>query len=583
MAVVNPFADLIQGVLQGHMLNEHMKNQAMQEQAFQRQMQREDEEGQIKDIQNQMMLRSAGRPVVGNVVQDMAPGVTGRISRQMVGGDMPDTTEATAPDPRIPDALRPNGPDSSTPTTQDLANLPTMKTSVDPALSRSGAVPYMRPVDKSRLLKYKGRDGSEVQVEAFTPEEIQQRQQDAAERAEALKAKLAGMGDVYKKQADRDYYESELSRRGVTAPDMLVRAGVAQQGQKVLPEELGGMIDKAKTILSPTYKDVPQGGSLYEVPNPIAAAGAPGQQARQGFIDSANAAAGNGPRLVASSPGKQTPEEDYADASAKALGLKSRTEMNKGQWDKVLGEYKASNQDPDMHGMMMATKESALASANLSRALRQTQLDQAPTKEQASDIADDLINHRLAPDQISQIRGRGNGGLGLMVYSAAKAKDPEFSWEKASSEYNLAKAPTFQQNVRYMDSVSESIPMVIDRAKKLDNVGVKSLAKAINWTKDQTNNIDLKKFRTDATLVSDEIAKILQGGGTGSGTSDAKMKQAGEILNTSDSPAAIAAALGDVQQLIGFRRKAMTKGTYLENAAPAEKPAAAAAGANPYR
>jgi len=110
--------------------------------------------------------------------------------------------------------------------------------------------------------------------------------------------------------------------------------------------------------------------------------------------------------------------------------------------------------------------------------------------------------------------------------------------------------------------------MVIDRAKKLDNGKVRSINALVSAGKNQFNDIDLKRFQTDATLVADEIAKILQGGGTGAGTSDAKLQQAGNILKTSDSPAAIAAALGDVQQLIGFRRKALTRGTYLENAQP---------------
>ncbi len=57
----------------------------------------------------------------------------------------------------------------------------------------------------------------------------------------------------------------------------------------------------------------------------------------------------------------------------------------------------------------------------------------------------------------------------------------------------------------------------------------------------QFNNIDLKKFQTDKVLVGDEIAKILQGGGTGSGTSDAKLKQAADLVKESDSPAAIRA------------------------------------------
>jgi hypothetical protein len=319
-------------------------------------------------------------------------------------------------------------------------------------------------------------------------------------------------------------------------------------------------------------------------PNPIAAIRDQRQQNVQQFVDNAKnagqpgTAAPSRAKITLIQGPKQTPEEDYADAFAKTLkgpdgtSLTSRTQMSKPQWDAVLGQYKAANADPEARAALISARQSAEASRTLSNTLRQIQIDQAPTKEQASQLADDLVHHNLAPDQISQIRGRGNGSLGLMVYSAAKKLDPTFNWEQASSEYQLSKSPAFQQTVRYMDSVQESIPQIIDRANKLNNFGVKGIAAAINAGKNQVNNIDLKKFQTDATLVSDEIAKILSGGGTGSSTSDAKLKQAGAILGQNDSPAAIAAALGEVKDLIGFRRKALTRGTYLENANPAAMP-----------
>jgi hypothetical protein len=79
----------------------------------------------------------------------------------------------------------------------------------------------------------------------------------------------------------------------------------------------------------------------------------------------------------------------------------------------------------------------------------------------------------------------------------------------------------------------------------------------------------------DALLVGDEIAKILQGGGTGSGVSDAKLKQASDLISTSDSVPAVAAAIKEVQFLIGNRRQSLTRGTYMERpSTPAATPAA---------
>lgn len=556
MAVVNPFGDMVQGVLQGHAIAMQLRNQAMQEEAFQRSVQKDDDERQIRSLSLQQQMDQMGRRVIPgtNMVPDTGIGVTSQIQRQMDPGTSA-APAAGAPDTAgggVPFYLRPNAPDTPAAqappaaSPQDIANLPQARTSVVP----TGLEPTqtMRPVDKSRVTTFKDPVSKQtIQWERYTPEEIAQREanRQASLQSQVEMAKAKTGLDV----ADMTRRATLLREGGGSPAQGLASVGVPD-GTPLTRAEVVSMTEAAQKIRAGNELKLGQGEKLVERPGVTAAGG--GQAS-----------------VLASNAPKQTPEEDYADSAARKLGLKSRTDLSQEQWGTVLGQYKADSADPDAKAMMMATKQSALASANLSQALRQTQLDQAPTKEQAADIATDMVNHRLAPDQLSQIRGRGNGGLGLMVYAAAKKLDPEFSWEKASSEYQLAKAPTFQQNVRYMDSVQESIPMVIDRAKKLDNFGVKGIASLINSGKNQVNNIDLKKFQTDATLVSDEIGKILQGGGTGSSTSDAKLKQASEILGKNDSPKAIAAALGDVQELIGFRRKALTRGTYLENAAPA--------------
>jgi ribosomal protein L17 len=245
---------------------------------------------------------------------------------------------------------------------------------------------------------------------------------------------------------------------------------------------------------------------------------------------------------------------------ARNLG-KTPAQLNPQEGLESFAKFAELKQDPTMRALAIAQK-------NLATTLARAQLDQMPTAEDAANIADDIQNHRLAPDQISILRGRGNGQLGLMIERAMKKQNPQFNWEQAASEYQLARSPGFQNTVRYMDSVQESIPLVIQRAQALANGNVRSINALLNAGRNQFNNIDVKKFQTDALLVADELGKILQGGGSGAGTSDAKLKQASEILSTSDSPEAIAAALGDVNTLIGFRRQALTKGTYLENTKP---------------
>lgn len=223
---------------------------------------------------------------------------------------------------------------------------------------------------------------------------------------------------------------------------------------------------------------------------------------------------------------------------------------------------------------------------NLEMATRQLSLSQQPTPEQAKQVAEDLVKHRIAPEQMAQMFG-GFGPAGQnfkrMVYSEAKNLDPEFDFEQAASEYGLVKSPAFQTTVRYMDSVQSSIPQLLTASDKLARTNVQSINKVLNFAKDQTGGIDVKRFNTDRVLLADEIAKILQGGGTGGATSDAKLRQAEDILKSEDSPAQIKTALEEVQGLISLRRAALTRGTYLANGTQSGGTGGAGNAGNPYR
>lgn len=176
-----------------------------------------------------------------------------------------------------------------------------------------------------------------------------------------------------------------------------------------------------------------------------------------------------------------------------------------------------------------------------------------------------VLEGRMAPSQVVSLYG-GYGKEGAAFKRALATRiqqmDPTFNFQEAESNYQYGKNTGVQASIRYMTSVQDSIPMLLERAKTLNNGNVRGINALVNAGKDQFNNVDLKRFKTDVTLVADEVAKILQGGGTGSATSDAKLRQASALLSESDSPAAIAASLADINTLIGFRKEAQTAGTY---------------------
>lgn len=269
----------------------------------------------------------------------------------------------------------------------------------------------------------------------------------------------------------------------------------------------------------------------------------------------------SGKVLFTAPPKTEKPTGDFErihlPAYAKSLG-KTVEQLTPQQVMKAEADYAQRGQDP-------ASRDAALASRELANTMRQMQIGQMPTEADAKMYAQDVLAHRLSPDQFSQFRGRGNGALGTMIEREVKKANPEFDWEQAAAEYQLTKSPQFQNAVRYMDSVQSSIPLVVKRAQELGNSKIRFVNGLANMGRDQLNDPALAKFQTDALLVADEIAKILQGGGTGSGTSDAKLQQAASIIRQSDSPANIAAKMAEVQQLISYRRHSLTKGTYMES------------------
>jgi hypothetical protein len=268
-------------------------------------------------------------------------------------------------------------------------------------------------------------------------------------------------------------------------------------------------------------------------------------------------------------PPKVGSEEDFVATYAKEkFHTDDPRSLTVAQKSEALGAFKAANADQEV-------RAAALAQKNIAEALARIKEGQQPTAEDAKTVAEDLVSHRQSPSQVKLMFGtRGVEGQAFMlkVNTEARKLDPTFNYEEAESNYQLVKSPAFQNTVRYMDSALESIPRLEQNAKNLGNGSFRTLNQLANAAKDQFNSTDLKRFKTDALLVGDEVAKILSGGGTGSATSDAKLKQATDIIGVSDSVPAIAAAMQEVQALMGNRRRALTRGTYMEGSGTTPAP-----------
>lgn len=268
--------------------------------------------------------------------------------------------------------------------------------------------------------------------------------------------------------------------------------------------------------------------------------------------------------------------ETFTGSYAKSLGKQTWNELSPHEQMSGFHEFTVSKQDPALASLLKESQQLRIA-------MEKAQLGQQPTKEDATLIADLIDTHKMAPSQLTLFGGMGAAGAAFkrMVGTELVKKNPEFNWEQAESDYQFAKSPGFQNTVRYMDAVVESIPRLQQNATKLANGKFKSWNALKNAAAAEFNSADVKALKTDVLLVGDEVAKILQGGGSGSATSDAKLKQAAEIFSTSDDVPAIVAAVDEVQYLIGNRRNTLTRGTFAEHREPPAPAKAAPVAATP--
>lgn len=225
-----------------------------------------------------------------------------------------------------------------------------------------------------------------------------------------------------------------------------------------------------------------------------------------------------------------------------------------------------------------ATPEQIIAARKVytdaGREPEKTSAEEAIAPDDVAGAAQAILAGRMAPSQLSLVGGMGSRGVKFKqaVVAEVNKQNPAFNWQQAESGYQFGKSPATQTTVRYLDNVSKTIPMLRDANKVFKRSNVQFVNDVIKSGKKQFGNVDVADFDFKNTLLADEIAKVLQGGGTGSGTSDAKLRQAQDLLNGRMTPAQYDAVLDAADEMLKVRRDTLTKGTFMEGAG--QQPAA---------
>ena len=178
-----------------------------------------------------------------------------------------------------------------------------------------------------------------------------------------------------------------------------------------------------------------------------------------------------------------------------------------------------------------------------------------------------LAQRQISPSQVAQLYGGMGGGAAQvkrMIADRAIKLDPTLNLQELEANYKFSSAPGTQTTVRFIENIEKTIPTLENIIGKMKLGNVKIINAATLATKGQFGSKDVASFYFAQTLLADEIAKILQGGGTGSATSDAKLKQALELLDSDMSPQQWEGVLDTAREMLAVRKKSLTKGTYME-------------------
>jgi hypothetical protein len=175
-------------------------------------------------------------------------------------------------------------------------------------------------------------------------------------------------------------------------------------------------------------------------------------------------------------------------------------------------------------------------------------------------LAQMVIKNQVAPQELP-----GFGKQRAQVLAAVHKIDPNYNAAQMDRAYHYANEPSTQNTLNYLQSLtgpddkSGNLGIVIQMSNALPRGKYPPINNAKQWAKLQTGNPQIAQYYAAITESADQVAKIMQGGGTGSGTSDAKMRQALNLFNHGFTSAQMSSVASTLRELLANRKAAMIR------------------------
>lgn len=226
----------------------------------------------------------------------------------------------------------------------------------------------------------------------------------------------------------------------------------------------------------------------------------------------------------------------------------SGTGPNKGQW-------LVDNQFNPIRQLTTASeKGSAL---ELQKFQQQMQVTMAGAKQQAIDI----VEGRKDPSQISNRSATYNLISSYADDYSQQQYGKPFDFAKAAGDYKYANNAQTKNTLNYLNSLtgpdgkSGNLQELVNRSNAIGRTPFPALNDVAAWARLEAGSPKIAAYHAAVTEVSDQVAKILQGGG--SGTSDAKMRQAQELFRTGFNSDQIKDVAQTLQSLLQNRKASL--------------------------
>lgn len=241
--------------------------------------------------------------------------------------------------------------------------------------------------------------------------------------------------------------------------------------------------------------------------------------------------------------------DDYETAASNAAQKFKLDQANIEQKTQQAREAKANADAKPLIAASEVKKNDATASEsgsviakNYSEADRNKaqakQLNEASDATVISSNAQQMVDGQIDPSNLSRRSKSYDATIAQAnAYSLAKYGKP-FDPAKAMGDYKFATNTQTYNTLNYLNSLtgrddkSGNLATLVQQSNAMPRASsFPPINDKAQWAKLASGNRQVAAYYATVTEVADQVAKILQGGGTGSGTSDAKLRQAQDLFD----------------------------------------------------